>query len=72
MARGLRAESTPITPEARVSFWRAWGITPDQQEMLERQYGTLATPLDCWAVKSVADNPGLYYFSDTFAEFSKY
>lgn len=54
-----------------MSFWRAWGITPDQQEMLERQYATLATPLDCWAVKSVADNPGLHFFSDTFAEFSK-
>jgi hypothetical protein len=70
MARGLRAQGTPITQGARLSFWRAWGITPDQQELLEHHYTTLTTPLDCWAVKSVADNPGLYFFGDTFAEFA--
>lgn len=67
MARGLTYSGTPITAEARVSFWRAWGITPDQQEVLEQQYQGLEAPLDCWAVKSVADNPGLHFFDDSFA-----
>lgn len=66
MARGLEDRSTPITPEARLSFWRAWGITPDQQVALEHHYDGLVPPLECWAVKTVADNPGLHFFQDSF------
>lgn len=69
MARGLQFKSTPVSAAARVSFWRAWGITPDQQEALEGQYQRLETPLDCWAVKSVADNPGLHFFRDSYLNF---
>lgn len=43
MARGLTGTGgVTITTEARVSFWRAFGIEPDYQEHLERQYSTLS------------------------------
>jgi len=31
MAKGLESKVAPITDEARVSFWRAFGITPSEQ-----------------------------------------
>lgn len=37
MARGLRCKSAVID-EARVSFWRAFGVTPDEQVALEAVY----------------------------------
>lgn len=36
MARGVTG--CDITPEARVSFWRAFGVLPDTQEALEEHY----------------------------------
>jgi hypothetical protein len=71
MARGLVCCHTAIIPEARLSFWRAWGITPDQQEALECHFRELPVPLDCWAVKSVADNPGLHFYRDSFADLTQ-
>lgn len=39
MMRGdLQSKSQPITPESRYSVYLAWGLTPDQQEALERHY----------------------------------
>lgn len=31
----------PITPEARCSFWSAFGVTPDEQEQLEMYYDSI-------------------------------
>lgn len=66
MAKGLACEQLPVIPAARVSFWRAWGITPDQQEALEGQYRELPVPLDCRPVMSVADNPGMHFYRDSY------
>lgn len=38
MAKGLPAKASPITPEARASFFFAFGIKPDEQVELERYY----------------------------------
>lgn len=44
MARGVTA-SEEISDEARVSFWRAFDITPDEQIALECVYSNLVTEL---------------------------
>ncbi|APG76262.1 hypothetical protein 2 [Changjiang tombus-like virus 6] len=36
LARGLHREATVISADARVSFWRAFGIAPTQQRELEK------------------------------------
>lgn len=41
LAHGLQAKVVDISTEARVSFWRAFGILPDIQVELERYYSTL-------------------------------
>lgn len=38
MARGLSPETREISVEARVSFWKAFGVTPDEQYRKERLY----------------------------------
>jgi len=38
---GTRVSQEP-TPEARCSFWTAWGITPDEQICLEKHYHGLS------------------------------
>jgi len=38
MARGLAPHCAPVSTEARVSFWRAFGITPDLQMAIEADY----------------------------------
>lgn len=35
LARGMSRTLSPPTPEARYSYWLAFGVTPDQQEALE-------------------------------------
>lgn len=52
MARGVRAAR--ITPESRHSFWRAFGIDPDQQVALESSWPTI-----CWG------EPLALVFTDT-------
>lgn len=42
MGLGMRWNPIPILPANRVSFWLAFGITPDQQELLEGQFGRMA------------------------------
>jgi hypothetical protein len=42
LARGLHRKGRSITDEARVSFWRAFGITPTQQRELEEWFRTAA------------------------------
>jgi len=34
----LQAREAPITAEARVNFFEAWGVTPDEQVVLEEYY----------------------------------
>jgi hypothetical protein len=38
MAKNCRWENSPITNESRVSFYKAFGITPDDQIMLEQSW----------------------------------
>jgi len=38
MAKNCRWENSPITIESRVSFYKAFGITPDDQIMLEQSW----------------------------------
>ena len=38
LARGMESKSDPITMEARVSFWAAFGVQPHQQVLLEQRY----------------------------------
>lgn len=38
MTRGMREEAINITPEARYSFWLAYGILPDAQVVLENHF----------------------------------
>lgn len=40
-ARKQDRTGTPITVEARVSFWRAFGIQPCHQEALEAEFGSM-------------------------------
>lgn len=58
MAHGLECTHTPITPEARVSFWRAWGISPHKQELLESEFSAFQAPIHVEAVKSWANHLG--------------
>lgn len=39
MSRGMIAKHVDVTPEARVSFFVAFGVTPDEQTALEEYYG---------------------------------
>jgi len=68
LARGQVCRNTPITPEARASFWRAWGITPDVQECLEHQFSTLSTLDGVRLVTSAIDNPGVSFPDDSYLE----
>lgn len=45
LARGMEFCGKVITDDARLSFFRAFGLTPDQQLDLESMYQRLGTPL---------------------------
>jgi hypothetical protein len=59
MARGLTYEARPITDEARFSFWKAWGITPDFQVALEEQFSRLPTDIAMSELISRSDFLGI-------------
>lgn len=42
LAHGLEPKTFPVTDEARVSFYRAFGLTPDHQVLLEEYYDSLS------------------------------
>jgi hypothetical protein len=44
LARGCHAKYQPVTDTARVSFWRAFGITPTLQVELEARYRSWTVP----------------------------
>lgn len=52
MSQGLCRQACDITPEARVSFWEAFGILPDHQSALEEYY-TQRAP-DCRVRQSIS------------------
>jgi hypothetical protein len=39
LSERMKSEDTPITSQARVSFWEAFGVDPDMQCMLEAKFG---------------------------------
>lgn len=59
MAKGLEKRVRDISPESRVSFWRAFGILPDVQEALEGEWRVMA-PLNLSA--GVTESPVSLYF----------
>lgn len=54
LAKGMERKTQQVLPVARLSFWRAFNLTPDQQEAMERHFGSvvLTTSAD-----DVADSP---------------
>jgi len=38
LSKGMERRYVPIDPKTRVSFWMAFGLTPDRQECLENYY----------------------------------
>ncbi|APG76244.1 hypothetical protein 2 [Changjiang tombus-like virus 4] len=58
MASRMVLEVAPVTTEARVSFWRAWDISPHKQELIEEYFNTLQAPDHVEAVKSWANHLG--------------
>lgn len=61
MAVGMTNQRTCVSDAARVSFWRAWGITPDMQVELEGHYARLDRLRGVRTMMSVADNPGIWF-----------
>jgi hypothetical protein len=59
MAKGLTDYGMPITDEARVSFWRAWGVPPDLQVELEQTYASGWGSWEVVQLMSSADNSGI-------------
>jgi hypothetical protein len=41
LAKGLSARVVPISDRSRYSYWLAFGVTPNQQIMLEEHYNTV-------------------------------
>jgi hypothetical protein len=41
MAAGLDRQHVAITPEARLSFWRAFGLLPDVQVAMESSFDVM-------------------------------
>lgn len=60
MARGMEAKRQPVSGDARVSFYIAFGVTPDEQVALEEYYrGWRVTPqvVDVDSVAEVESSP---------------
>jgi hypothetical protein len=53
LAARLSEAGGEISVETRVSFWRAWGVLPEHQEMLEAVYDGLEFPT--WRMEDRAD-----------------
>lgn len=64
LAARMLASNTPVTEEARVSFWRAWGITPDQQVAAETHFGSLAPPDRCGPMMQLGDSLCIWFSGD--------
>lgn len=58
-SKGMNRSKYAVSDEARFSFWRAFGITPDAQEILEKQYND-TTPF----FSAVRHDPEVYPFHE--------
>lgn len=56
MRLGTNRKEVPITPEARYSFWRAFGVTPDAQVAMEN-----SMDLRCEVAPNVTSLAGITY-----------
>lgn len=52
MAVGMERGRMPVHPRTRYSFWLAFGITPDQQEIIEEYYRSVSRS---WATPTLTD-----------------
>ncbi|APG76269.1 hypothetical protein 2 [Changjiang tombus-like virus 5] len=52
MAKGMARHSDVVTPESRASFFKAFDITPDQQESIESSYATMLLNLSAGVSES--------------------
>lgn len=59
LAAGMVGENRPITPEARVSFYNAFGVLPDVQEELESYFSHIRLTDSHWLEYWVSDRPSL-------------
>lgn len=64
LASRMLAENTEVTSEARVSFWRAWGVTPDQQLALEAHFDGLPPPTHCRPMMQLGDSLCIWLTGD--------
>jgi hypothetical protein len=50
LSLGMECKESAVTLESRISFWRAFGVTPDEQEALEQYFSeqnvTYTDPID--------------------------
>lgn len=57
LAIGMKRKYTEVDPMTRVSFWRAFGITPDKQIAYEKEYREAAVvfdnPRNDWEVSTI-------------------
>lgn len=59
LARGMESKRQPVIPEARVTFFEAWGITPDEQVELESIYRDRVMTYSVRALDTVQDSKTL-------------
>lgn len=55
LSKGLAAKEDIIVPMARVTFFEAWGVTPDEQVALEKYYASLVLPYSVRAIDSYSE-----------------
>jgi hypothetical protein len=55
MARGLESKRALVAPIARVTFFEAWGVTPDEQVALEQLYAQQVLPYGVRAVDTLLE-----------------
>lgn len=55
LARGLAAEVSVVTDMARVTFFEAWGVTPDEQLAIESYYKNLVLTHSVRAIESFCE-----------------
>lgn len=64
LAQRMVHAGTTVSCRARVSFWRAWGITPDQQVTLEEHFARLGPPAHCRPMMQVGDSLCIWLTGD--------
>jgi hypothetical protein len=62
MSQGMTAALLPICPTTRLSFWLAWGITPDCQIEFERSVALTSREVSCVGLISDREITGTLLF----------